>query len=97
MASISVAGSCVCVRDYVYDDGCKRFTVKKGTPFTFNVHGVHHDPKYFENPDKFDPERFSVTNKQNIMPGTFIPFGVGPRACIGEFELHIMKLRYSIC
>jgi len=36
------------------------------------------------NPLKFDPERFSDENKQNILPGSYLPFGVGPRNCIGS-------------
>jgi cytochrome P450 family 9 len=42
------------------------------------------DPKYYPNPEVFDPERFSEKNKHNIKPFTFSPFGVGPRACIGK-------------
>ena len=44
---------------------------------------IHHDPKIYENHDKFDPERFSDENKHKIKPSTFIPFGFGPRNCIG--------------
>lgn len=43
-----------------------------------------HDPKYFPNPDKFDPERFNDKNKHLINPYTFLPFGVGPRSCLGS-------------
>lgn len=48
------------------------------------IYGIHHDPTYFPNPDKFDPERFSDENKHNIQPGTYLPFGIGPRNCIGS-------------
>lgn len=41
------------------------------------------DPKYFPNPEKFDPERFSDDNKDSINPTTYLPFGIGPRNCIG--------------
>lgn len=50
----------------------------------FPVYGFHHDSKYFPNPEKFDPERFSDENKHNIIPGTYLPFGIGPRNCIGK-------------
>lgn len=46
--------------------------------------GFHYDPNYFPNPDKFDPERFSDENKSSIVPGTYLPFGNGPRNCIGN-------------
>lgn len=45
---------------------------------------IQNDPKYFPNPEKFDPERFSEDNKDNIQPFTYIPFGSGPRNCIGS-------------
>lgn len=40
--------------------------------------------QYYPNPNKFDPERFSPENKHNIVPYTYMPFGTGGRACIGE-------------
>lgn len=46
--------------------------------------GIHRDPTYYPNPDKFDPERFSNENKFNINPYTYLPFGSGPRNCIGS-------------
>uniref|UniRef100_A0A8D8BAU1 Probable cytochrome P450 9f2 n=1 Tax=Culex pipiens TaxID=7175 RepID=A0A8D8BAU1_CULPI len=75
----------LCVRDYVLDDGeGLKFTIDKGSCVWFPVHGIHHDPKYYPNPGKFDPERFSEANKGNINPAAYLPFGVGPRNCIGS-------------
>lgn len=51
---------------------------------TIPVHCFHHDPEYFPNPDKFDPERFNEENRKNIDPDTYMPFGIGPRNCIGS-------------
>ncbi|OAD56683.1 Cytochrome P450 9e2 [Eufriesea mexicana] len=48
------------------------------------VYAMHHDPKYFPEPEKFDPERFSAKNKDNIVPYAYLPFGTGPRKCIGD-------------
>jgi cytochrome P450 family 9 len=51
------------------------------------------DPKYFPNPEKFDPYRFSDENKGNIQSGTFLPFGIGPRICLGtRYALLELKL-----
>lgn len=46
------------------------------------IFALHMDPKYFPNPELFDPERFSDENKGNVIPGTYLPFGNGQRACI---------------
>lgn len=73
----------LCVKDYSYDDGSLQFNVNKGTPVFIPVYGIHHDPQYYPNPERFDPERFSDENKDDIVQGSFIPFGVGPRNCIG--------------
>nr|WDY85982.1 cytochrome P450 6HX2 [Pagiophloeus tsushimanus] len=57
--------------------------IEKGTPVVISAIGLHRDPELFPNPDKYDPERFSPANKQNIAPYTYLPFGEGPRNCIG--------------
>lgn len=40
------------------------------------------DPKYFPNPERFDPERFNDENKKNIVQGSYMPFSIGPRNCV---------------
>jgi len=60
------------------------FVIPKGMPIIVPIHALQSDPKYFPNPNVFDPERFSAKNKNNINPYTFLPFGIGPRACIGD-------------
>ncbi|XP_065093166.1 cytochrome P450 9e2-like [Ochlerotatus camptorhynchus] len=83
----------LCVRDYVLDDGQGlKFTINKGTAVWIPTQGIHLDPKYYPNPEKFDPERFSDENKATIDPMTYLPFGAGPRNCIGSrFALMEMK------
>lgn len=58
--------------------------IEKGVSVIVPIWGLHHDPKYFPNPDEFDPERFNEENKQNIVPCSYLPFGEGPRNCIGD-------------
>lgn len=58
--------------------------IEKGTPIYISVSGLHHDPEYFPNPEKYDPERFSKKNKSKITPFTYMPFGEGPHNCIGK-------------
>ncbi|XP_026482129.1 cytochrome P450 9e2-like [Ctenocephalides felis] len=65
---------------------------EKGEALMIPIYNIHHDEQYYENPHKFDPDRFSEENKQNIKPFTYMPFGVGPRNCIGSrFALMEMK------
>lgn len=61
----------------------KPIRLEKGTEIWFPIYAIHHDPKYYPDPDEFDPERFSKENEGNIIPCSYIPFGIGPRCCIG--------------
>lgn len=67
--------------------------IEKGTPVLISQDSLHWNPKYFPNPEKYDPERFSAENIHNIQSYTYLPFGDGPRLCIGErFGLLSTKL-----
>lgn len=57
--------------------------IEKGTSLKIPVWGIHNDPDYFPNPTEFNPDRFSPENKHKINPYTYIPFGDGPRQCLG--------------
>lgn len=59
------------------------------------IYAFHHDPEYFPEPEKFDPERFSAENRKNIDPDTYLPFGIGPRNCIGS-RFALMELKTVI-
>lgn len=74
----------ICVKPFQFDDGITKLNIEEGVSISAPIYPIHHDPKYFPNPDIFDPERFNDENKRNIIPGTFVPFGFGPRSCIGN-------------
>lgn len=56
-------------------------TIEKGTTIAIPTIALHHDAKYFPQPEKFDPLRFYGDEKKSGRP--FLPFGDGPRNCIG--------------
>ncbi|XP_017776426.1 PREDICTED: cytochrome P450 9e2-like isoform X2 [Nicrophorus vespilloides] len=94
----TVANERVCVKSYTVaplNPGEPEVKFNVGDSVLFPIYGIHMDPKNFENPDKFDPERFNEENKCKIKPYSFMPFGVGPRSCIGSrFALLETKVLY---
>ncbi|KAK4878612.1 hypothetical protein RN001_011118 [Aquatica leii] len=72
----------VCTEEYLIPN--TDITLKKGTNVLISIMGIHHDPEYFPEPEKFDPERFSLENKQKLNHFSYMPFGEGPRLCIGS-------------
>ncbi|XP_025411625.1 probable cytochrome P450 6a14 [Sipha flava] len=66
--------------------------VDVGTAVLIPVYAIHHDPRYYAEPDTFDPERFARDGSARPA-GTYLPFGDGPRICIGmRFAMVEMKL-----
>lgn len=83
-----------CVKELDFDDG-KGFAFKfeKGTLLNIPIHAIHHDPQYFPQPAQFDPERFGEAEKHKFNADAYMPFGLGPRNCIGSrFALMEIKL-----
>lgn len=72
-----------CTKDYPIPGS--DFVLEEGTNTFIPVLGLHHDPDYYPDPLKFDPERFSEEAKLKPPQFAYIPFGDGPRNCIGKF------------
>jgi len=68
--------------------GC---TVKRGSWVFIAPHVVQRDARYFPSPEAFDPERFAPGRIEQILPYSYLPFGGGPRICIGN-SLATMEL-----
>lgn len=71
----------VCTRDYKIPG--TEVVLDKGTTAVIPAIGLHMDPQYFPDPEKFDPSRFE--NMDTVPKGTYFSFGGGPRICIGNF------------
>ncbi|KAG8326346.1 heme binding [Homalodisca vitripennis] len=71
-----------CTKDYQVPG--TDYVIEKGTEVLVSVQGLHKDPELFPEPERFIPERFSKENKGKIKPFSYMPFGEGPRYCIGK-------------
>lgn len=60
------------------------FHVPKGARILVSPYLLHRHPEFWPNPDTFDPNRFSSNIKETSPAHAFIPFGAGPRQCIGK-------------
>uniref|UniRef100_A0A8C7J2T3 Steroid 21-hydroxylase n=1 Tax=Oncorhynchus kisutch TaxID=8019 RepID=A0A8C7J2T3_ONCKI len=59
-------------------------SICKGSRVLVNMWAIHHDPEHWDQPEDFRPERFLDDNGQRFTPSCFMPFGAGPRVCVGE-------------
>ncbi|XP_046966797.1 cytochrome P450 6B6-like [Vanessa cardui] len=71
-----------CAHKYTFED--LDLTIDEGVRVIIPIQAMQNDPKYFDNPNEFRPERFDPKNYNGENKYVYLPFGVGPRACIGE-------------
>ncbi|XP_037028307.1 probable cytochrome P450 6a13 [Bradysia coprophila] len=69
--------------------------IPDGVLVNLNIFSFHRDPEYYPDPDKFDPERFTPENCKQRHPFTFMPFGEGPRNCIGS-RFGLMQAKVAV-
>ncbi|EFN77010.1 Cytochrome P450 9e2 [Harpegnathos saltator] len=85
---VAVAVDRLCVKDFELPPtlpGTKPYVVKSGEILWLPIYGLQHDTKHFEEPEKFNPDRFlGERKKETLNTGAFLPFGLGPRMCIGN-------------
>nr|CAD7575657.1 unnamed protein product [Timema californicum] len=94
-----------CTKDYQIPG--TNVNIDKDIKVVIPVYAIHHDPMYYPDPEKFDPERFSPENIKSHPSCTYLPFGEGPRICIGlRFGLMqvkvgltalLSKYKFSVC
>jgi cytochrome P450 len=65
------------------DDRAGDLDIPRDSTIVVFIYGTHHSPRYWENPETFDPERFTKATQTQHTPFAHLPFGAGPRGCIG--------------
>lgn len=77
----------------IEDDEVDGVFIPKDTMLALFIYGTHHSKSLWENPEQFIPERFSKENKSQRPAYAYLPFGGGPRLCIGNnFAMMEMQL-----
>lgn len=82
-------------RENLEDDDLGEFRIRKDTLVGVSFYELHRNTKYWDDPEKFDPQRFMGENRKKTA-GVYFPFGAGPRMCIGMgFAYYEMTLALS--
>ena len=63
--------------------GHQNYIIEKGTPIIIPSHAIHHDANIYAEPNTFDPGNFAADKVKQRDSVTWLPFGEGPRNCIG--------------
>jgi cytochrome P450 len=60
------------------------YRIPKGSDVLMSQYVLHHDPRFFEEPEKFNPDRWTKEMRSKLPKFAYFPFGGGPRSCVGE-------------
>ncbi|XP_014256248.1 cytochrome P450 6j1-like isoform X2 [Cimex lectularius] len=81
----------ICLEDYTMN-GVK---IEKGTKVFIPVFAIHNDPDIYPCPYQFKPERFSKVNRASQNNYSYLPFGEGPRICVG-FKFALTEIKMAV-
>ncbi len=85
-------------RKAVHDDRLGGYFVPAGTEIYIPMYFIQRNPDLWDDPDQFDPDRFEATGEQMRHALAQMPFGAGPRNCVGEslarieMQIHLMTI-----
>jgi len=85
----------IVLRRVVNDDIIQGYKIPKDIMVIISPYAIHHNPKYWDNPETFDPDRFSEENNKDRHPYAWIPFIAGDRNCIG-FKFALLEFKVII-
>jgi cytochrome P450 len=71
-------------REPIEDVNIGGYNVPKGSLITVNTYALQRDPRFFDDPERFNPERFAAGWEERVPRYAYLPFGGGPRVCIGN-------------
>lgn len=74
----------VMIRMAVRDTTLGGYHVPRGAFVLLDAYAMHHRPDYFADPQLYDPQRFTAENEDALPRYAYLPFGTGPRVCIGQ-------------
>jgi cytochrome P450 len=80
-------------RRVVADDRIAGWDIRAGSQLFASAWALHRDPRWFEDPHRFDPDRWTADFEQSLPACAYLPFGRGPRSCIaGGLSMMILRL-----
>ena len=80
-------------RKAIKPDQWDNVSIHPGDVIYCNIYTLHHSEEYYDQPSVFNPDRFAAENEEEVSKKAYLPFGSGPRSCIGSnFSLMEMKL-----
>jgi cytochrome P450 len=71
-------------REAIRDCEIGRYLIPKGGQVVVSQFVNHHDPRFFPDPERFDPDRWAPEDEKNLPKFAYFPFGGGSRSCVGE-------------
>jgi cytochrome P450 len=89
-------------RKALQDDQLGDYFVPAGTEIYISPYLIHRNPKLWDDPDRFRPERFAPDRQRERHACAMLPFSAGPRKCIGEhlarieMQIHVMTIAQEL-